>query len=58
MQAVPLKQLLIWTPQVLVSLIPLDREGILVSTLSPQAPKDTYGARLLKAATMLTSVFL
>ncbi|HEY3997265.1 MAG TPA: hypothetical protein VGO93_00275 [Candidatus Xenobia bacterium] len=58
MGAVPLRQLLVWTPKALISIVPLDREGILVSMLDNTAPRETYSNRLLKAATMLTSVFL
>lgn len=58
MNAVPLRQMLVWTADQLISLIPLDREGILLSLLEPTVARDTYSARLLKAATMLTSVFL
>lgn len=52
-----LKQLLIRTPEVIYSLIPLDREGILATFLEPKSSREIWQTRLLSAATILTSVF-
>ncbi|MHB2019342.1 MAG: hypothetical protein ACYCW6_20520 [Candidatus Xenobia bacterium] len=58
MGAKPLRQMLIWTSEYLISVIPLDKEGILASILEPGAPRDTYLTRLIQEADQLTSVFL
>lgn len=53
----PLRQISIRTTDALYSLIPLDREGILISLLDPSTPREVWQNRLFAAANMLTSVF-
>ncbi|MDQ7826240.1 MAG: roadblock/LC7 domain-containing protein [Candidatus Eremiobacteraeota bacterium] len=52
------KQLCVTTDEALYSLIPLDGEGIFISVLSPQVPKEVWKARLSSSAMMITSVFV
>jgi predicted regulator of Ras-like GTPase activity (Roadblock/LC7/MglB family) len=57
LQLTPLRQILLRSDLWLFSLIPLDRETILITLLDPAANRDTWQARLQGAATMLASVF-
>ena len=57
LQLTPLRQILLRSNLWLFSLIPLDRETILITLLDPNANRDTWQARLQGAATMLASVF-
>lgn len=53
----PLRQLLVRAGDSLFSLIPLDKEGILISLLDTATPREVWQNRLYAAANMLTSVF-
>jgi predicted regulator of Ras-like GTPase activity (Roadblock/LC7/MglB family) len=53
----PTRQMSVRTSEDLISLIPLDKEGILISILDPFTPREVWQNRLFAAANMLTSVF-
>gem|GEM_PF-2375552 len=52
-----LKQMMIFTEDSHYSLIPLTAEGILISVLDPDVPRDLWKTTLLSSATMIASVF-
>jgi predicted regulator of Ras-like GTPase activity (Roadblock/LC7/MglB family) len=54
---VPVKQVFIRTGGLYYSLIPLDKEGILMSLLEPEVSREIWNSRLPTSATMLASVF-
>lgn len=53
----PIRQISFSTDDCLYSLIPLDKEGILITMLDPGSPREVWQNRLYAAANMLTSVF-
>ncbi|MBM3461812.1 MAG: hypothetical protein FJX76_06895 [Armatimonadetes bacterium] len=58
LKLLPLRQMLVKDGvDLLVSLIPLDKEGILITMLDPTTPREVWQNRLYAAANMLTSVF-
>jgi predicted regulator of Ras-like GTPase activity (Roadblock/LC7/MglB family) len=57
MGCLPTRQVVLRGDLVSFSLIPLDKETLLVTILEPNASKDVWQTRLQGAATMLASVF-
>lgn len=53
----PIRQISFNTDDCLYSLIPLDKEGILITMLDPGTSREVWQNRLYAAANMLTSVF-
>jgi predicted regulator of Ras-like GTPase activity (Roadblock/LC7/MglB family) len=53
----PIRQISVRTAETQFSLIPLDKEGILITMLEPGRPREVWQNRLYAAANMLTSVF-
>lgn len=52
-----LKQMVLFSEASLLSLIPLDSEGILISILEPQTSKETWKLKLGSSALMVASAF-
>lgn len=52
----PVKQILIKTDSELISLIPLDMEGVLITFMEPNTVKDVWQSKLPGSAGMLASV--
>ena len=53
----PIRQISFSTDDCAYSLIPLDKEGILITMIDPGTPREVWQNRLYGAANMLTSVF-
>ncbi len=53
----PLKQMLLKLPESTLSLIPLEREGLLISLLSPDVSREIEAQRLPAAAGVLATMF-
>jgi predicted regulator of Ras-like GTPase activity (Roadblock/LC7/MglB family) len=53
-----LKQLVIFTESAAYSMIPLNREGVLISVLEPTISKEIWKTKLVSSALMIASVFL
>jgi len=53
----PVRQITVRTERGLISLIPLDKEGILITLLDATTPREVWQNSLYAAANMLTSVF-
>ena len=57
MGCLPTRQIVLRGDRFSFSLIPLDKQTVLITILSVNAPKDVWQTRLQGAATMLASVF-
>lgn len=57
MGCLPTRQVVLRGDQVAFSLIPLDKQTVLITLLDPSTRKDVWQTRLQGAATMLASVF-
>lgn len=53
----PVRQMTIRTSTALYSLVPLDKEGVLITLIDPNTPREVWLSRLQGAANMLISVF-
>ncbi|MEW6283141.1 MAG: roadblock/LC7 domain-containing protein, partial [Candidatus Eremiobacterota bacterium] len=53
----PVRQVLLRTEARWYSVIPLDREAVMITLLAPEVPRDLWQHKLIGAAQMLASVF-
>jgi predicted regulator of Ras-like GTPase activity (Roadblock/LC7/MglB family) len=57
LEMAPARQFLLRTEQRWYSVIPLDKEAVMITLLAPDIPRDVWHYKLTSAAQMLASVF-